>query len=146
MHSLLIAKLLLIGGLSLDPSAKHAMPVPNGQAQRPIGISAIQVSEKGTHPFTQQDVALYFQTHNLPHNLSPNSEFAVDSLEFLTSAEVSVILNGESTGLEDKDVIGFARLSGHFVFSGPGGKTARFQHAYAAFDAVNGNLLMIGTL
>jgi hypothetical protein len=71
----------------------------------------------------------------------------VDTLEFLTNDEVTARLNGVSPGLADGDRIGFATLSGQFVFTGPRGSTpARFTRAYAAFDARTGNLLMIGSL
>jgi hypothetical protein len=91
-------------------------------------------------------VVNYFKTHNLPKNGGDLSQMQVSSLEFLTSKEVSQRLQGEATGVDDNDKIGFVTLTGQFVFTGPSGQSARFNQAYAAFDAATGNLLMIGTL
>ena len=101
----------------------------------------------GPTPFSQTDVAAYFQTHSLPRNLGPRASVRVDALEFISSADVTTRLKGERTGLADSARIGFATLSGDFNFTGPSGtRPARFSSAYAAFDATTGNLLMIGTL
>jgi hypothetical protein len=123
-------------------------PPPQAQAQRPQGMAAIFVSSKGGQPFTKQDVITYFKSHNLPMNMTPNSQFQVDSLEFLTNEQVSDRLQGASPGVAlPGEKVAFATLSGLFVFTGPPpGKPARFSRAYAVFDATTGNLLMMGTL
>jgi hypothetical protein len=122
-------------------------PPPQGQAHRPQGMTAIYVSTNGGQPFTKQDVITYFKSHNLPMNMTPNTQFTVDSLEFLTNEQVSERLQGASPGVARGERVAFATLSGQFVFTGPPpGKPARFSRAYAVFDAATGNLLMIGTL
>jgi hypothetical protein len=71
----------------------------------------------------------------------------VADLEFLTAKQASDRLAGEPTGLNDNDRVGFATLTGKFIFSGPSNtKPATFSSAYALFDAATGNLLMDGTL
>jgi hypothetical protein len=125
---------------------KIAMKLPQGTPKRPQGSAALTVNPGATQPFSEKDVVDYFKTHNLPKNGGDLSQIKVSSLEFLTSKEVSQRLDGEPTGLKDNDKIGFVTLTGQFLFTGPPGQSARFTRAYAAFDAVTGNLLMIGTL
>jgi hypothetical protein len=154
MHKKPLSPLLLLVGLSLLAGCHHrhndkekiAMKLPQGTPKRPQGSTALTVNPGAAQPFTQQDVVSYFKTHNLPKNDSDISQFQVSALEFLTSQQVSQRLQGEPTGLEANDKIGFVTLTGQFVFTGPPGRSARFNQAYAAFDARTGNLLMIGTL
>jgi hypothetical protein len=158
MRRTLHTSLLLFAGLGLLAGCHHegddghggqkkiALNPPSGPAKRPQGTAALTV-KFGPQPFTKADVVTYFQSHNLPKNSGSLSQLHVDSLEFLTSKEVNARLQGVSTGLADADRIGFATLTGTFIFTGPGkGKPAKFNRAYAAFDAASGNLLMVGTL
>ncbi|MGA8221319.1 MAG: hypothetical protein WB780_06650 [Candidatus Acidiferrales bacterium] len=125
---------------------KVALKLPTGTPHTPQGLAALTV-KAGPQPFTKTDVTNYFKTHNLPMNSGPLSQIKVDTLEFVTSKEVTTRLQGVSTGLADEDRIGYATLTGTFIFSGPPkSKPATFTRAYAAFDAKNGNLLMVGTL
>lgn len=126
---------------------KMALPPPVGTPKRPQGMTALAV-KAGTVPFSKPDVVEYFKKHNLPKNSTSVTDFQVDTLEFLTSKEVSQRLQGVTTGLGDNERVGFVTLSGSFVFTGPPkrGKPATFSRAYAMFDATNGNLLMAGTL
>jgi len=126
---------------------KIALHIPKEPPKRPQGAVALTVKAGAGQPFSKQDVADYFKTHNLPKNATSPSDFAVDTLEFLTNKDVTARLNGASPGLADKDIIGFATLKGTFIFTGPQkASPARFTRAYAAFDGTTGNLLMIGTL
>jgi hypothetical protein len=149
---LLLAGLGLLAGCHHDRDDEHegqkkiALHPPTGPGKRPQGVGALTV-KPGPQPFTKADVVTYFQSHNLPKNSASLSQLHVDSLEFITSKEVSVRLQGASTGLADADRIGFVTLTGTFIFTGPGkDKPAIFNRAYAAFDAASGNLLMVGTL
>jgi hypothetical protein len=64
------------------------------------------------------------------------SHFHMESLEFLTSEQVSERLQGVSTVLEDNDRVGFVTLTGTFVFSAPkNSNPATFESAYAVFRA-----------
>jgi hypothetical protein len=123
-----------------------AMKPPTRAPQRPQGTPALHVTPGAAEPFVKSDVVAYFQTHNLPRNGGTTSQIHVDSLELITSGEVTNRLHGVQTGLPDGDRVGFATLSGTFLFSAPSSKPKAFQRAYAAFDAGTGNLLMIGTL
>jgi len=154
MNTKSVGILLLLGGLGFvagchrpQPNEeKIAMKPPQGTPKRPQGSAALTVHPGAAQPFTLQDVVNYFKTHNLPKNGGDLSQIQASSLEFLTSKEVSQRLQGEPTGVDDNDKIGFVTLTGQFVFTGPSGQSARFNQAYAAFDAATGNLLMIGTL
>jgi hypothetical protein len=138
----------LLAGCDRHPKQEEkALQLPQGTPKRPIGFSALKVTPGAPEPFTKSDVANYFAEHNLPLNRGPKTDFQVADLEFLTSKQASDRLAGEQTGLEDDHPVGFATLTGKFVFSGPpNAKTATFSKAYALFDATTGNLLMDGTL
>ena len=142
----LFAALSLLAACRDDKPKTGTVAPPTGPAKRPVGVKALP-AQPGPTPFTQADVATYFQTHNLARNSTPASSIHVDRLEFIQSSDVTRRLDGERTGLEDTANIGFATLSGDFLFTGPSGThPARFTSAYAAFDATTGNLLMFGTL
>jgi hypothetical protein len=158
MYRTTVAILVLIGALAFlmgchhrdddDKQKKLALHLPTGTPKRPQGMTALTVNSGAAQPFTKADVIAYFKTHNLPKNSASTTQIQVDTLEFLTSKEVSQRLQGVMTGLGDNDRVGFVILTGTFIFTGPGtdSKAARFNRAYAVFDAVTGNLLMIGTL
>jgi hypothetical protein len=124
-----------------------ALQPPKGTPMRPRGLPAIKATPGAPAPFSKQDVASYFTTHNLPRLSSNTGQVHVVSLEFLTSKQVSDRLEGESTGLPDGDSVGFVTLSGAFTVSGPPKtKSATYSSAYAAFDGATGNLLMAGVM
>lgn len=126
---------------------KIALPLPKGTPNRPQGTPALTVKTGAVQPFAKEDVATYFQTHNLPMNMGARGDIQVESIEYLTNKEVTERLSGASPGLADNDRVGFTVLAGTFIFSGPpGSKLAKFSRAYAVFSAQTGNLLMVGTL
>jgi hypothetical protein len=154
MRNAMAVVLVLLGGAlagcdqGKEGATQEKVPlhIPTEPPQRPQGSVALTV-KPGPEPFSKQDVANYFKTHNLPMNFTSPRDFVVENLEFLTNKEVATRLNGASPGLADNDRLGFVTLRGLFIFTGPPpGKPARFIRAYAIFDATNGNLLMIGTL
>ena len=119
---------------------------PTGTPRRPVGMSALAV-RPGPVPFTLQDVAVYVKDHNLPKNEGAADTIQVASLEFMSMAKFAALIPGDTTGYSANDRIGLAILSGTLVFSGPPpGEPTEFSSGYAVFDAVTGNLLMIGTL
>jgi hypothetical protein len=146
-----VCLLLATGGAALvhaggqQPSGGIAVPAET--PRRPVGVKALNVTPGAEPPFTHEDVAAYFQGHDLPRNLAPREQLSLASLELLTAAEVTGRLGGARTGLKDDERVGFAVLEGTLVFSGPpGGPPAQFSRGYAVFDAATGNLLMFGTL
>jgi hypothetical protein len=145
---LLVAACGVLAGCERRPEQKETpLPLPQGTAKRPVGMAALTANPSAPEPFAQADVAAYFASHNLPMNIGAKGDFQVINLEFITSAQASQRLQGEPTGLDDNDRVGFATLTGKFIFSGPSNtKPAAFASAYALFDAKTGNLLMDGTL
>jgi hypothetical protein len=138
----------LLAGCDRHPKQEaKALQLPQGTPKRPVGFSALKVNPGAAEPFTKNDVAGYFAEHNLPRNRGAKTYIQVADLEFITSKQASERLAGEPTGLDDSHQVGFATLTGTFVFSGPpNAKPATFAKAYALFDAETGNLLMDGTL
>ncbi|MGA2636271.1 hypothetical protein [Methylocella sp.] len=138
---------LLAGCGRHEEQKETPLPLPQGTPKRPTGLPGLTVNPGAPEPFTKSDVAAYFATHNLPLNAGAKGDFTVANLEFLTAKQASDRLAGEPTGLNDNDRVGFATLTGKFIFSGPSNtKPATFSSAYALFDAATGNLLMDGTL
>jgi len=163
MHRIALSMLLVIASLGLLAGCRHdrdekgenekgeqkklALHLPTGTPKRPQGMTALTV-KPGAEPFSKPDVVAYFQAHNFPKNVGTVGQFHVDTLEFISSKDVTQRLQGVSTGLEDTARLGFVGLSGTFIFTGPGSsrKPVIFNRAYAVFDAANGNLMMVGTL
>jgi outer membrane murein-binding lipoprotein Lpp len=144
---MVVAWLSVLAGCSCKakPQEKIALKPPTGTPKRPQGMAALTV-KPGPAPFTKEDVTAYFKTHKFPKNQGSADQVQVDNLEFITSGEVTKRLQGVSTGLGESERVAFATLSGPFVFTGPKTKPVRFQSGYAVFDAITGNLLMVGTL
>jgi hypothetical protein len=146
---LLAAAAYLVSGCHHHPPEQQpvAMQMPQGTPMHPHGIPALKVNPSAPQPFTQTDVANYLATHNLPLNAGDPSQFHVASLEFITAKQAQDRLQGEATGLDDIERVGFVTLTGTFTFSGPGNvKPATFTGAYAIFVASTGSLIMDGTL
>jgi hypothetical protein len=146
---LLSGLLGLLAGCHRQPGKQKEMPLslPQGTPKHPHGLKALTVNPGAPEPFTQNDVANYFSSHPFPMNDGPAGQVHVDSLEFMTSAQVSQRLQGVPTGLDDAERVGFATLSGTFVFSGPSQThAATCSSAYAVFVASTGRLLMDGSL
>lgn len=128
------------------PEEEKALPLPKGKPRRPVGLPAVNVSPDPVQPFTLKDVSAFFKTHNLPTNLGSSDQFQVDTLLFLSSGEVSKLLQGVSTGLQDNELVGFATLSGALSIPKLDGGSVTFSRGYAVFDATTGNLLVAGAL
>src|SRR5216684_6895110 len=129
MYRTILTVFLFLGGFGWLVGCHHdedrgenkkiALHIPKEPPKRPQGSPAMTVKTGAAEPFSKQDIAEYFKTHNLPRNATSTSDFTVDTLEFLTNKEVTTRLNGASPGLADNDKIGFATLKGLFIFTGP---------------------------
>ena len=125
----------------------QALPLPKGEPQRPVGVSALTVKPGAKPLFTLNEVAAYVAKRNLPMNAGDARSISVAALDFISAREASARLGGAQTGLPDQYVVGFATLKGRMIFSGPSGvQSAAFERGYAIFDATSGNLLMVGSL
>jgi hypothetical protein len=145
---LVVASSWMSGCQSCNHEPKNAvrMPMPTGTPARPQGMKALTV-RAGTEPFTKADVTQYIRTHALPKSLGDPSQIDVSNLEFLTARQATDRLRGASTGLSDGDRVALATITGRLIFTGPPqSKPVAFRSAYVLFDAVSGNLVMMGTL
>ena len=99
--------------------------------------------------FTHDDVMQYVNTHPIPQAHVVKGSLKVTGVSLLMSQQVSVLLDGESTGVADNTLLCFVEFRGDVVFiSGAPGATRplSFSHVYEVFDAHTGNLLMQGGL
>ncbi len=93
------------------------------------------------------EVAAYIKAHNLPRNLGAAQDVKVVSVTRLTVAEVRERVGIDTTGFNGDEPVGLALLGGKLVFSGPPpAQPVTFTKGYVIFDALTGNLLMLGTL
>jgi hypothetical protein len=124
----------------------RTLKVPTEKPNRIEGVKALSVNA-GRIPFTLEDVNDYIRTHRLAKNVGDPSQLQAIDLTFIDAGEVKKRLLGVSTGLPDKQRVGFATISGPIYIAGPPqSKTVHFERGYAIFDSKTGNLLMSGTL
>lgn len=91
----------------------------------------------------------YVSTHPIPQAHVIKGSLKVTGVTMLMSQQVSVLLDGESTGVADNTLLCFVEFRGDVVFmnSAPGAaRPLSFSHEYEVFDAHTGNLLMQGGL
>lgn len=146
---------------STAPSSASAMSVqssgPKGttylrgaEPSVPVGSPAIRPRLVSTGPsvpaFQAADAAQFASTHAMPQNQAVGSQTMVVSVRFLTSKQVSDLLNGESTGLPDSTLLCFVELQGTFTFGGGMGSMVTYHRGYEVFDAHSGNIIMAGGL
>jgi hypothetical protein len=130
------------------PENAVEMKMPEGTPKRPQGMQAL-TAKVGAEPFSKDEVTQFIQTHRLAKSVGDISKLRVESVEFITAREVTLRLQGASTGLPDDQRVAFVVIRGPIYFTGPPRVTrtpVAFDTAYALFDATTGNLLMSGTL
>jgi hypothetical protein len=124
-------------------------PVPayNGPDAPPLGAPAIVPRNDCTPSFTAQDVLGYENTHPFAAmRVEAVGKPKITKIWFITSAEASGQMHGESIGIPDDALVCHVELYGTFrTGSAPGGQpTERPGAASQVFDAHTGNLLVAG--
>lgn len=139
---------LALGAAALaraDETPKALQP-PVGEPSRVAGLPALTVHPGGVI-LDVKEVGAYIRAHNLPRNLGAAKDVKVLSVERLAVAEARERVGIDTTGFKDDEPVGLALLGGTLVFGGPPpSQPVTFAHGYAVFDALTGNLLMLGTL
>jgi hypothetical protein len=129
-----------------EGSGPLALAPPKEKPHRPVGVGALAPHADGSS-FTLADVAAYVDQHNLPMNRGDAKDVAVTSVEAMTVAEFAARIPGDVTGFEGGERLVLALIEGRLLFASPREAPSVQAHkAYAAFDAVTGNLLYLGTL
>ena len=127
------------------PHSKLPISLP---VRPPSGVPAIRISRSGQTPgFTAVQAQAYAIAHT-PGITTTKGEQVAETM-FITATQLSAKLGGAATGLPADMPVCFVLLNGRFFAenpAGPGGKlkTFHFMHAYMAFDARTGALLMTG--
>ena len=149
MRRVIAALVLALAGASLRAGAgeePQALPLPKGTPHRPVGITAL-VPHPGGANFTFDDVKDFVREHNLPLNHGDAKDLTVVSFELLTVADFAARIPGDVTGMGVGEMIALSTVEGRLRFAGArNGPLGKATKAYAAFDAVSGNLLYLGTL
>lgn len=123
-----------------------ALELPKGAPHRVAGFPALPVRSGGVI-LDVKEVAAYVKAHNLPRNLGAAQDVKVLSVTRLAVADVRERVGIDTTGFDGDEPVGLALLGGKLVFSGPPpSQPVTFTKGYVVFDAVTGNLLMLGTL
>jgi hypothetical protein len=141
----LVLSLALTATAGAEPP-KAGLPVPTGTPQRPRGLPALKPHGQGV-VLDVEEVKKFLASHNLPHNLGSAAEIEVISVEKLQVEEVKQKVGIDTTGFKGNEPVGLAMLGGRVVFGGPPpDEPMVYTRAYVVFDALTGNLLMLGTL
>jgi hypothetical protein len=124
-------------------------PVPayNGPDAPPLGGPAIAPRSDCTPSFTAQDVLDYENAHPFgAMRVQAVGKPKITKIWFITSAEASGQMQGESTGLFDDALVCYVEFYGTFhVYGPPGSKPGEHTGtAVQVFDAHTGNLLVEG--
>ena len=135
---------LHLGGPDIREAAQVTCPGPSSSA---LGLPAIAPHNDCTPSFTAQDVLDYENTHPFAAmRVEAVGKPKITKIWFITSAEASGQMHGESTGLSDDALVCYVEFYGTFrTGSAPGGEpTERTGTASQVFDAHTGNLLVAG--
>jgi hypothetical protein len=125
-------------------------PVPayNGPDAPPLGLPAITPRNDCTPSFTAQDVLDYENTHPFTtRRTEPVGKPTITKIWFITSAEASGQMAGESTGLSDVTLVCYVEFYGTFRSYAPVPGSKPMEHTGTGsqvFDAHTGNLLVAG--
>jgi hypothetical protein len=148
-HSSLALPLTLSLAFAVTAGAEPpplGIPVPAGTPQRPRGLPALEPSAQGV-VLNVDKVKKFIASHNLPHNLGSADDIQVTSVETLDVDKVKQRVGIDTTGFKGNERVGLAMLGGRVVFGGPPpDEPMVYTRAYVVFDALTGNLLMLGTL
>jgi hypothetical protein len=129
------------------PSAHASLEIPDvNKLARPQGSPAIKANTTAVPGYTLDDVKQFVTAH--PIRTSPDGAppATISRAEFMSSKQVSELLNGTRTGFPDDYMLCYVELAGAFTFSGPMGATRTYQRGFEVFDASTGNRLMVGGL
>jgi hypothetical protein len=137
---------LAVGAAAGAEPPMKGLPVPTGAPQRPRGLPALKPQAQGL-VLDVAEVEKFLTSHNLPHNLGSAAEIQVISVDKMTVDEARQKVGIDTTGFKGDEVVGLALLGGTLTFGGPPpDEPTVYTRAYVVFDAVTGNLLMLGTL
>ncbi len=118
------------------------------EAGQPLGAPSIAPRNQCTPSFTVQDVLDYEHAHPFGNmRMASIGHPKVTKVLFITSAQASQRLGGESIGLADDALVCFVELDGAYRFSPPLGAGDVREHTgtmHEIFDAHTGNLIISG--
>jgi hypothetical protein len=139
------------GADEITPSAtaladQKVVRPPEDSAPLPRGSAAIKPSTTATPAFSVDDVKKFVTTHRFPFSISRDRKYSISRIEFLSSRQVSDLLNGAYTGFPDDYMLCYVELQGTFTFPGPMGSTVTYHRGIEIFDAGTGNFLISGGL
>jgi hypothetical protein len=105
-------------------------------------IHVSQSKSSSTASFTEEDAKQYVMTHPIPRIANSIAGFTIAKVVFLSSKEVSQLMNGESTGASDTSLLCYVQLHGTLTLENEQGGHRTFHKVIEVFDAQTGNLLM----
>jgi hypothetical protein len=140
----------LTTAVAINPtsSASQLQPArpPAAQARLPEGSPAIKPSTSGMPSYSIDEVKRFVLAHPIGARNDKSGAVTIKRAEFMSSRDVSAILDGARTGFADDYMLCYVELSGNFTFPGPQNVTRTYQRGFEIFDAQTGNFLMVGGL
>jgi hypothetical protein len=147
------------GATPVKPPAPPPVHSPFQMSQTYVaGNPAIKphLAQNGIGPaFTKADVAAYLEKYGFYSGpLAPGAHLKILTIEFVTAAQASQLMVGESVGRPDNYLVCYIKVEGPFLLTyvhggvpGPHGNTnipTTAKYGDAVFDAHTGNLLVWG--
>lgn len=137
-------------GVDTQNITQAGQNLPTTAAKHPyLGRPAIQPTlSTGTQRFTVADVKAYLSKHSFPSGPTTTGKPAtIRTIQFISSKKASLLIQNESTGLADTEIVCYVELYGPFtniyVPVPPGAKSyPKTDIGVEIFDAQTGNLLL----
>ncbi len=135
-----------------NPAATDSGTYPPGAAAIPIhtsGVSANTTTNASTPAFTKDDVIAFVNKHGFAGGpVAKGAHLKILMIQFVTAAQASQLMKGESVGRPDDYLVCYVRVEGPFQVKDaevpPGAKLPAADIGDMVFDAHTGNLLVWG--
>lgn len=125
------------------------MDVQEARGQKytlPVFHPSLATASPASARFTTDDVQAYLNNHSfVGGKIAQGTTAKVTSIQFMTSAQASALMEGEETGLSATATVCYVKIQGPFTLAAPGPSNSKqlptASYVVEIFDGQTGNLL-----